>query len=216
MELIAVENSRLVNLFLARRLVGQLYLPEACQALVHRYKFAGFPQSLEQMNAVPVAFSHGKFADTAIEDFNIFGDGVSISARAPTDALDDFLADVTTWSKSELGLDRIESHSVSKIYESHVVFRTKHNILRAVAAYTDVAKQISAGLKKATNQLAVFEPFGFTLAADSAEIHGLKPIPFRLERKSGIEFPLNYYYSSAPLRTKEHLAVLQKLTEASE
>ena len=211
MELIAVENSRLLSLFLTRRLAGQPYMPDTVRALVERYRFSAFPQSLDQMKSEPIVFSHGIFAGVAIDGFNMFGDGVIISARAPTDILDEFLVDVTDWSKSALGLDRLETHSVSKMYESHVTFKTERDILKSINGFSEISKLLSAGLKKATSQSAEFDPFGIMMAVDHSVLSGLKPIAFRLERKAGLEFSMNYYSSGAPLKTKDHLAVLQKI-----
>jgi hypothetical protein len=213
-ELIAVELSRLVSLFLARRLAGQLYLPTACRAFVERYRFSAFPESVEQMAKEPMNFGHGLFGDVAIESFEIYSDGVVIVSRSPTDVLDEFLADVTNWCKSELGLDRIETHTVSRIYESHLLFRSDQEILRSLVPLADIGRLLSSGLKKVSNQDVKFEPFGVSLASDQSTVTGLRPIAFRVERKAGIEFSRNYYISSAPLRTKEHIALLKKL-EAS-
>jgi hypothetical protein len=210
-ELIAVESSRLLNLFLARRLVGQLYMPDACRAFAERYRFASFPETLAQMTTEPVEFSHGSFGPSAIDEFKIFGDGVIVGARAPTDVLDEFLQDVTAWSKSELGFDRVETHTVSKMYESHIMFRSERDMLRPLGALGDISKMLAASVKKATNQDVKFDPFGLLLAADHSSIVGLKPIAFRLERKAGIEFSMDYYSSSAPLRTKDHFSLIQKL-----
>ncbi len=215
MELISIENSRLLSLFLARRLAGQLYMPDACHAFVERYRFASFPATIEQMTAEPITFGHGVFGDATISELSIFNDGVLIAAASPTDNLDSFLADVMKWSKSTLGLDRIETHAVSKMYESHVLFRTDRDILAPLGVFGDLCRQVSSGIKKATGQDAKFETFGFFLSADHAIGPGLKPVTFRIERKATLEFSMGYYVSSAPLRTKDHVAILQKLDALS-
>jgi hypothetical protein len=72
--LIAVERSQLVNLFLARRLSGQLHAPATNVAFVERYQFATHPRSIEEMTKEPVSYGHGLFGDTAIEDVSARSD----------------------------------------------------------------------------------------------------------------------------------------------
>ena len=186
-------------------------MPAACEAFVERYSFSSFPQSIDEMAKEPISFAHGLFNGAAIESFDIYSDGVIISSKSSTDVLDNFLADLNAWSKSKLGLDRVETHTISRLYESHVMVRTDKNILKPLSQLAEMSKLLSAGVKKASGQEVVFEPFGIALAPDSSKTVGLKPIAFRLERKAGIEFPMHFYLSSAPLRTKDHIALLQRL-----
>ena len=60
-------------------------------------------------------------------------------------------------------------------------------------------------------ELTRFHPGGIALAADHAEIAGLKPVAFRLERRGEIAYSENLYASLAPLPTNAHLALLTKL-----
>jgi hypothetical protein len=208
MELVAIDNSRVLRLFLTRRLSGQMYMPELCRSYSERYHFVVSPQSFEDMTSDPVSFSHGLFASSAIDQFSIYEDGVTVSAKADTELLDAFLDDVIDWSKTKFGLDRVETQAVSKSYESHIVFRSKKNILRPLSAYHEVASVIATGFKKATGQVAAFEPAGFVvMAADLSPAAVLKPIHFSMVRRG----EPGYYLSSAPMRTKDHLAVLSQL-----
>lgn len=211
MELIAVETSRFLNLFLARRLAGQLYMPSACQALVDRYRFVVRPSSIEEMTKDPISFGHGVFEDVAIDSFDIYSDGIIATSKSPTDVLDAFVSDVVAWSNVELNLDRVETHKISKMYESHILIKSDKDLLKPLNELSDVSKAMSGSMKKATGQDVKFQPFGLTFAADHSVIPGLKPIAFRLERKASTEFEMGYYVSSAPLRTKDHLHILQKI-----
>jgi hypothetical protein len=56
----------------------------------------------------------------------------------------------------------------------------------------------------------VFQPTGFTLSTDSQGVAG-SPLPFRFEREVNKSFDQRRYYSSAPLRTSDHEALLQQL-----
>jgi hypothetical protein len=210
-ELIAVERSQLVNLFLARRLSGQLHAPAVNVAIVERYQFATHPRSIEEMTKEPISYGHGLFGDTAIEAFDIYSDGVVVSSKSDTEVLDAFMGDVLDWTKSAFGLDHIEIHTISKVYESNILFRSDPNLLDVLSPLMELSEAISDYLSKTSSLEARFLPFGLIFAADTSTIAGLKPAPFRVERKAGLEFSMNIYASTAPLRTRDHLALLRTL-----
>ncbi|WP_139247207.1 hypothetical protein [Hyphomicrobium sp. NDB2Meth4] len=213
MELVGFELSRLVSLSLTRRIAGQIYWPAALHALVERYHFSRHPSSYKEMTEEPISFAHGAFGDVAIDTFDIYSDGIIVTSRSRTDVLDEFVADVTEWMKVEFGMERLETHTISKIYESHILVRSDPTLLKVLEPLNEIAELLAIRLNKVSRQDAKFQPFSLALAADQSTLTGLKPIPFRVERKVGLEFATNLYVSSAPLPTNEHLAVLSKLEE---
>jgi hypothetical protein len=60
------------------------------------------------------------------------------------------------------------------------------------------------------------EPFGIAFSADYSLIPGMKPAPFRLERRAGLGFDTNLYVSQAPLRTADHIKLLEQLEKLAE
>jgi hypothetical protein len=210
-ELIGYDMSRLVSLFLAAPTRGQLYLPRAMQLLVERYKFAGFPMRVEELTSERVNFKQGLFGDVAIDTLEIYGDGLIVSSKSNSDILDAFLDDLCEWMEGALGLRKIETHAINKAYESHIMVRSEANVLRPLDVLTSARELISDSLKKATGLDVKYEPFGIALSADTSTIASLKPIPFRIERRAGLAFETDYYVSAAPLRTKDHIRVLEKL-----
>jgi hypothetical protein len=113
--------------------------------------------------------------------------------------------------ETSLALKRLETHKVNCIYESTLLVRSNARILQSLDALAPIQEFISKSLKTATGLEAKFEPFGLTLAADHSLIPGLKPVNFRLERRGGLSFDTNYYLSQAPLRTPDHLKLLERL-----
>jgi hypothetical protein len=213
MEMIGVET-RLVHLFLARRMVGQLYAPKAMAELTERYHFARFPTKLEDMAEPPIRLGHGLFKDTAIEQVDIYLDGLGVSAKSPSDILDAFVLDMLGWSKDTLGLDRVETHTVSKIYESQLVFRTNKKIFNVLAGMDRAAQMVSSALKKASNMDADFHSAGITLSADPSMIAGFKPVAFKIDRHPSLEFAQNIFLSQAPLPTDAHWSILKYISES--
>ena len=141
----------------------------------------------------------------------MFSDGVVVASKVDSDVIDEFLSDVTDWMVSTIGYKRVETHDISKIYESDVVFRATTNILKCLDVLGEIQTLITTQLKKANSMSYKLNPVGFALAVDNTLIPGLKPSVFRVERKADIAFDKNLFVSRAPLPTKAHLAVLNAL-----
>ena len=212
LELVSIENSALTALFLATRPDGQPHLPRAFGELIKRYSFAGFPTKVEDLEATKITFRQGVFKDVGIASLDIYGDGVVITAKAPTDVLDAFLVDMCEWMETALGLKRVETHAINRAYESNVLVKSDAKFLKALDALRPVQDLVTKSVKDTTGVDAPYVPFGISLATDHAQIpSGLKPIAFRLERRATLAFDTNFYVSTAPLRTADHIKLLEKL-----
>lgn len=211
MDLVGFENTKVVHLFLAFRQEGQLYLPSAAQSFAERYKFAGVPTTLGELSGERVSFRHGFFEGNAIESFDIYNDGVIVESKSPSDLLDSFVRDVTVWMEKSLGMKRVETHAINKNYESRLVVRTEAPIQSLFEKLIPLQDLIGRLLNKAMGLDVKYHAVGFALSPELSSISSLKPIPFRFERRSGLAFETNMYYSSAPLPTDDHLRVLREL-----
>lgn len=210
MEVIGYDTSSLTALFMAGRPQGQFPLIRSMGELVKRYSFAVVPK-IEQLDSPKVEFRLGQFKDLGIESFSIYGDGVVITSKVSTDVLDDFLDDVCKWMESALGLRRIETHTINRSYESGLFVRSEAKLLRALDALAPIQEMIEKSVKSAMGLEAKFESFGISFAADHSLIPGMKPGMFRVERRAGLGFDTDYYVSTAPMRTADHLKILAKL-----
>ncbi len=216
-ELIGYETSTLTALFLASRAPdGQIPLARAMGDLIKRYGFAGFPTNVQQLETAKVEFRQGAFGDVGIESFSIYGDGIVVTSKSSTDVLDGFLKDVTEWMGSTLGLKRIETHHINTAYESGLVVRSEAPLLKVLEALAPIQDLLVKSVKSAMGLDAKIEPFGIAFSTDYSLIPGMKPAAFRLERRAGLGFDTNLYVSQAPLRTTDHIKVLQRLEKLTE
>jgi hypothetical protein len=209
-KVINYDASKLVALFMASGL-GRVYLPNAVQLFVDRYKFAGVPKALDELSGDRLAFKHGLFRDTVIDQLDIYNDGVVVTARAPSDILDAFVGDLCEWMEISFGLGRIETHSINKSYESHLLVQSDAPVLHALETLAPVQDMLTHALKASTTLEAQFQPFGLSIATDHALIPGLRPIAFRIERKATVAFDTNLYVSGAPLPSAEHIKTLERM-----
>jgi hypothetical protein len=209
MELISFETTKVVDLFLAVRPEGKLYGPHAVKELVDRYKFIGAPRTLEELSAEKISFKQGLFENCTV-DLDVYNDGIIVSSKSPSELLDAFIQDLLTWMNN-LGLQRVETHAIHKIYESNIVVRSKSPILTLLDRLSPLQDLIARLFNKATNMNVNFEPIGFGLSPDLSTMAAFKPTPFRFERRAQLSFDTNYFYSMAPLPTADHLMVLREL-----
>ena len=211
MKLLIIERSRITTLFERVRSSGQLYLPHAASQLAERYSFFGVPRTLEDLGGGKLEFKHGLFEGNAIETLDVYNDGVIVSSQSNTDFLDKFLDDLSVWSENYLGLSAIKTHTVEKIFESVLVVEFDREVLKPLNAYANIARMVEKALQDSSKLEVSYQNFSMAFSADQTKNPALKPIPFRFERRVGIEFALNQFYTTAPLKTKQHLEILEAL-----
>ncbi len=203
-------NTSITSLFNLSRERGAPPLGRSARAAIKRYKFER-PPSADELFSDKIIFRNGEFEDTAIDALEIYNDGVIVRGPCDSEILERFLSDVVDWFLEETGGKRIETHSIHTVYESHLNLIGSDKMLNYFTRLEIIRGAVSRGVAEATGQSVAFHPTGFMLAADETKILGLKPGPFRLERRIGLPHEGNFFISSAPLRTKDHIEVLKQL-----
>jgi hypothetical protein len=211
MELKTIDMSRIIHLTNLVRPKGQLYLPEAVAAVYSRYVFAKVPSVQELVGANQISFKLGKFDDVAIDDLTIYTDGLSASSRADTDKIWAFIEDFLSFVAREFEVTPVSTVVNHTFYDSQVVVQTERTLDGQLRKFEAVAAIIDKNLKSYGLDVLPFSPFGINLDLDGAKQVGRKPSRFAFERRLGITFEMNLYYSIAPLRTKDHLLLLNEL-----
>lgn len=210
MEIVGFNGTAVTALFNLARREGAPPIVESAREAVERYKFAQ-PPKLEALFSDKIVFQNGVFQGTPIDAFEIYPDGIIVRGRCDSDVIDAFIDDAVGWFAGKTGAKRVETHRVGKNYESNLTVIGSDAMLRALAPLENVCRAVSAHLESATRSKAEFQPLGFVLAADDTKIPGLRPTHFRLERKVGVEFERNFFISIAPLKTEDHIRVLEAL-----
>ena len=157
-------------------------------------------------------FEHGIFNNHPINSFEIYNDGIIVRSRISTEIIDEFIDDVVAWMSDELGLRRIETHQVSKSYNSELGVELDPKVFALFDRMKPVMASIVAELAKATGQrVPAYQPAGLLFHVDQSQIAGMKPVPFRLERRFDTDFSKNIFIAGAPLPTAAHIRVLEQL-----
>ena len=213
MKLLAIEMSRVTSLFRMARTTGQPYLPHIADQLAKRYLFSRAPQSFADLGGNKAEFNHGLFEDNAIETLEIYNDGIIVTSQSDSTFIDAFIGDLRLWLENNHDLSVIETHSVNKMYESILLVETDRDIFKPLDVYASILRMVETALKDSSELEVQYQNFGLTLSADHTQNPALKPITFRFERKEGIEYSRQQFHTSAPLKTKQHLEVLERLEQ---
>jgi len=210
MRLLRIEGGSLTALFEYARPVGQPYLASVFRELVHRYSFSEYPRDFQSMNADSIQLQHGNFNGYAF-NVTMYRDGIIVHSASNTNIIDEIFADLREFSKETLNVDTFKAQKNDTMYESVITFHSEKDVLLPVRSALSIGAAISDRLERTSQIRAGFQPYGFSLAPDASEIIGLKPPPFRVERRGGTSDSFNHYFSTAPLRTSDHLAVIEEL-----
>jgi hypothetical protein len=211
MELIGIELTKIVSLFYVGNSNAQPLRTELAAAFAQRYSFAAAPTKVEDFISNKTVFSLGKFQENGIDNLEVFSDGIVVAAKISSEKLDAFIEDVFKWTDEVFGLERIKTHTVEKVYESHLVVRTDKKIFSFLNKLSNIQIELQNKLNESSGIDVKFDQFGFTLAADNSLIGSMKPVTFRLERKLDASFASDLFFSSAPLKTVDHIALLEKI-----
>jgi hypothetical protein len=132
-----------------------------------------------------------------------------VSSASDTDLLDAFIEDLFSWCAQELGIVQMATAKPEKFYESSVIVKSAADLPAALNPQSDVAAAMADAMK-AAKIAASPKLSGFVLDFDPSVFAG-KRKPFRVvvDRRLGVPFSDNIFYSQAPFRTADHLNVLQ-------
>jgi hypothetical protein len=211
-ELIGHELSRIVYLTNVMRRDGGAYLPEVAQGVLQRYSFVKYP-NIDQLQTEAQTFAVGKFQGSQIDELKVYSDGVIVSAKCNTELLHQFVTDLFEWIRAEFGLEQITILNPEMYFESALVVKASKDITPVLSP----RKQVSTLIEQALAGQADYRLTGIAYETDS---EGLKtrrrPSRFGIERRVGVPFFTNVFYSTAPLTTADHLSLLTALEGLSD
>jgi len=211
MNLTEYELSRAIRFFEIKPSRGQvLYGAGLVKALQERYGFVQVPTTVAQFNlASGIEFFHGYFQGRVVIDrFQIFNNGILVEGKCDTNDCDAFIDDVFGWASSSAGLSITPNSALGTPYLSQIVVGSDIDLsgyFRQLSEFSSAmsAKVASYGLIDTPAEVAAFH-----LATDPA-VNG--SWAYRFERRSGAPYAEKKFFSSAPLKTADHLEMLDKL-----
>lgn len=180
-------------------------------AFEEKYGFLEGPKVVSDFDTNKgVTFLHVFFKGTiVIEKAVIYNDGMIVEAKADTDLCDQFIDDAVAWASKNANIKFDSDNGHPRLYLSHLIVDDDTGIANLLRKLSVVGDELSIILESYGDIKRKIEPIGFALQSDVAEKGG--PVPFKVERRAGVPFSTNLYFSSAPARTIDHLRLLNRL-----
>jgi hypothetical protein len=190
--------------------------PSIVNAIAERYKFTQKPDitTREDMDKKGLVFGIGQFTvngtTAMVNDFAVYNDGIVAICRT-TELGEAFLNDVFRWVVDEFGFRKVNNNR--RLYNSTVVVEFEQSPARLVAGYEHLIEFINARAKTVMSKPAKLQFSRLDFEMDKHELaDGQVAVPkFILERRGGIDFSQERYFSAATMRTGDHIAVLTEI-----
>ena len=203
---------------LARGLIGPgNAVPSSGGGLVFPL-FSGIAAPPATVPTSPLTFRNGVFESIAIPQLDVnIEDPVGLSVQAvSTDFGDRVMDDILLALESELGFKRV-SASKRRLYASNVVVEFSKDVAAGIEAIDRMRSLVSAAISPDDSLRYEIERITFSADASLAPAFQAQHlIGFVLERRANHPYSENRYFSSAPLKTEDHFAVLDRIASIFE
>jgi hypothetical protein len=179
--------------------------------LVNIYKFASFPSIQDIFNAAEGwKFKNGQFKineeNPILIDFTIFNDGMVAETHSSTDHSESFLEDVLNQFSQNFKFPNWKEVIKRKNYVSEFWVSMNITLELINPKLKSICKYLSDNIEEKDK---IFQVGGISFWPDQTS--KINPFPLMLERALAFPFSENRYFSRAPLTTKKHWEVLEKL-----
>jgi len=212
MRLISTEHGQSFQRFIGDELrpLSGLYVPDMLRAITERYAF-GFAPALADALKDGAKFREGRMtqdgATIAIKELGIYNDGALVFSWNTDDA-EAVVNDLLRWLTSDFGL-REPTTLFPRRLSSSVTVEFHDSIDGAFQAFRAFTNEYAALLSKLYGWQFPLEAARLTFGSDLTTMPQFTNADFIIERRQGVPFTANRYFSSAPLPTSDHLKLLE-------
>jgi hypothetical protein len=193
---------------------GHLYFPDLVEALVKKYRFVKYPQKPEEFVAQNgITFEMGEANGTVIDKISIFPGGVALDTRKGTNVSEELLAETLQWAAEEFDLHFRPEFIRRKVYVGTLLVQSDVALIEVNPALQRIAEIVSKQVSGDTGRNLVYVPASLGIGYDK-QTTTFTPSAFTVERREGVPFSDNVYFSNAPLPTQLHLQLLAEIENA--
>jgi hypothetical protein len=197
---------------------GKSIFPDIIDWLKDTYHFNKAPKSaadIDENKGLP--FKEGEFQAreevfVAVE-LTLFNDGLVANSSSSTDDTDKFLEHVIASAVTEFSLTFDPSMIRRRLYLSELNVRLDQPLGNLNPKLAHFVEKLSSMCKSVI--VSPFEVGGLSLWTDVTNAVYKAPA-FSIERRLNAPFSENRFYSKAPLRTDDHIAMLQEFEDILE
>jgi len=193
---------------------GRLYYPELVAALVERYGFIKYPTDFTTVDeSKGVEFTGGRSGNHVIDKLVLLDIGIYLDTSVNTTLSQELWLELAEWAVQALGATFNPSMVKRHVYVSQVTFNSDLPILAVNPILAKIGAVVTQEVENNYKRCLEYEPTGVVIGFD-AESTKLGTAPFTVQRREGVPFSENKYFSSAPLKTDLHMELLRMWEEA--
>jgi hypothetical protein len=217
MKIVAVEQGRVLDLVPIEEIrpEGGIYLPALVNGLLQRYGFISGPKDLTEVATAGAKFLHGHFPvngeDVVVRELGFYSDGMIVDCHNTTFA-DAILDDFFKWAGETFKL-RERQTPAQRTYTSVIVFDFDKAIEPILGKLLGITGMLSESLRAAYGWEYEYGLQRLAYQVDPTAVKLLRNTLFFIERRLNVAFSENRYYSGAPLRTEQHMALLAAIEQ---
>ncbi len=188
---------------------GKLFLPDFLASIASLGEFRVFPDKSGQYSEKGANFEIGKLGDQRINKLQLFNDGIVMETSSPTQDAERSLLNLMLWAKDAHGVTFEPGMIRRKMFYSEIIafmdvdLNNLHPVLRKIGSAVSESVTAVNGIQ------ATFRASGVTLEVNSLT----RKFPvgqFSVQRRADTPDAENKYFSSAPLKTDEHIRLLEQ------
>ena len=211
MELVRYLNSTAVR-FVELAFGNKVFIPDLVHEVQKRYRFWEIPQGPEQINTNQgLKFGYGRYNGTTIITFSVFVNGFTVQGEAHTDILNGFLDDFIGWSSNKYDLRYKTMKPVDEIFISAVEVKVQPAMVDKLNPFLKLTETLSKMVAAYGITALPYEVVGVIIDTDATVSKPIRTGRFIFERRVETPFESYLFYSSAPVKTGEHLELLKTL-----
>lgn len=172
--------------------------------LLERYKFLIYPTAPTEFDLTKgIRYSDGEFAyerKPIAVSFTIYNNGWLVETLVSTEAAEAFWNDIAEWLIG-IGFRSPKDVVTKTVYESQLVVQAQLDIVKSFDKLQGCAKFISELSGNPREELS-----GFYIGTETEQLS-----TFTFERRIGVPFSENKYFSRATLPTGKHVHALEEI-----
>jgi hypothetical protein len=184
----------------------------AIRAIQDKYGFVQVPHTVEELDLKKgVNFLRGFFRGQVVEKLAIFENGLLCESRCDNSILDDFLTEFLQWANAQRFRGSPARLTGLRAYLSQMEVISNVKFERTFSKLNAFGDKVTGFLASYGQPASKYSVHGFRMHYDVTENTLLGAPEFIFERRAGSPFSSNKFFTSAPIKTAEHLELLESL-----
>tara|TARA_E500000305_G_C4013379_1_gene234076 strand:+ start:1228 stop:1893 length:666 start_codon:yes stop_codon:yes gene_type:complete len=193
---------------------GGYYIPEVIRLTSERYGFTQIP-TIDEARTGGAVFKDGRMiagtSKFAIFEIAVFSDSIAVET-ANTETARLALDDILAWSADVLHF-RQPKTIIPRVYDSAVVVEFEHSIDHIFGAVDQLCQLLQVGFRTTYESSGDVHIGSISVGCDPLESAPQLRRKWSIERRAGVKFDANRYFSFAPVDTDTHLKMLEKFED---